>query len=338
MRRNHGQLQISAFRQAFTLVELMVVGAIIVMLMALTLFTMSMVAHSTKVAKTRATIQKIDTAMQNIFASRENSFITIKSKVAINYSNLTEEERQKIAAHFIWDTMRMEMPQSWAEVYDSTNPANKLGPITITGTSYSVVESPLLDYYWQAYNNAPSTNKPSRAALLFLIIQNLDPESLESFHGSEIADVDGFLVFVDAWGNPIQFLRWAPAFSDSDLQQNVLKMAGFTPQSNQSANEQWWKDRGTQLREQMELASKNHPDPMDERTDSIGWFLYPLIYSAGPDGKYGIAVETIDSNGMPVSPKVGPDGILDPFIDPYGMPYGSEHFDNIHNHRWYRSF
>ena len=83
----------------------------------------------------------------------------------------------------------------------------------------------------------------------------------------------------------------------------------------------------------MKRASAHHPDLLDERTDTIGWFLYPLIYSAGPDGKYGI------DEGDDLSPTVGSEGILDPFIFPYGMPDGTgSHFDNIHNHLWYRSF
>jgi len=352
MRTNRGQLRITAntIRQAFTLVELMVVGAIILLLIALTLFAMSMVTASTKITRTRATVQKIDTAMQPIFQTYEDKFAAITQKIAADYPvpALTEEEQQKIAAHFIRDTMRMEMPSSWAEVYDSAaNPRAPLRPIPMTlgGTTYTAIESPLLNYYWQEYDRVHQTGKePNRAALLFLIVQNLNPEALEAFHASEIADTDGdgLLEFVDAWGKPIQFLRWAPAFSDSDLQQDVLKMAGDFPKTaSQSGKENWWGARGQRLLAAMQQARINHPDPMDERVDMevIGWFLYPLIYSAGPDGKYGLSVETIDNNGNPQSPKVGQqEGILDPFMEPYGMPYGSDHFDNIHNHRWYRSY
>jgi len=343
MRTNRGQLRITAntIRQAFTLVELLVVGAIILILVALTLFAMSMVTASTKITKTRTTIQKIDTAMQHIFGTYEDKFVVIKKKVAADYPTPTfsEEEQQKIAAHFIRDTMRMEMPSSWAEVYDSAvNPHTPLGPIKITETDYAVEESPLLKYYWKAYETAEKT--PNRAALLFLVIQNLHPEALEAFHGSEVADTDGdgLLEFVDAWGKPIQFLRWAPAFSDSDLQQDVLKMAGDFPKTGpQSEKVTWWRAREIPLLDAMKRASANQPDLLDERTDTIGWFLYPLIYSAGPDGKYGITDEMMNGT-VPQSPTAENEGILDPFMFPLGMPDGSEHFDNIHNHQWYRSF
>ena len=330
------------YRQAFTLVELLVVGAVITILVVLTLFAMSKVTSSTRIAKTRATVQKLDVAMQQIFESYEDRFNVIKSRVDKDYADLSEAERQKITAHFIRDTMRMEMPSSWAEVYDSNHPDQPLGPIKITGTSYSVEESPLLSYYWQAYQ---STGKPpGRAALLFLVVQNLNPEALEAFHGNEVADTDGdgLLEFVDAWGKPIQFLRWAPAFPGSDLQPDVLKLAGYVSTVDAGANTAWWGSGAPHLQDAMKRASATHPDLLDERVNvvdgMIGWFLFPLIYSAGPDGKYDL----VDEN--PVSPKAGVGEIFDPFAFPYGIPEDSEgngvlnHLDNIHNHQWYRSF
>jgi hypothetical protein len=147
----------------------------------------------------------------------------------------------------------------------------------------------------------------------------LNPEALEAFHGSEvITGDDGLSVFADAWGNPIQFLRTAPAFHGSDVQPNVPALAGQP------------------LHNAMVQARAMYPDPTDEREDAVGWFLYPLIYSAGLDGKYGLIDENEDNNGNPVSPTVGVDGILDPFAFPLGMPFGG-HFDNIHNHQRYKA-
>ena len=345
MQCHQGQLQFfasqRASRRAFTLVEMLVVGAIIVILVTLTLVAARMAVNSAKETKTRATIQKIDTALRQIFESHEDKFRIIINQIDTDFPHYDEAERQRIAAHFIRDWMRMELPQSWAEVYDSTDPnQEKLGPIpvTINGMDYCVEESPLLDYYWQAYKNANGT--PSRAALLFLIIQNLNPEALSAFHGSEVVTGDdGLSVFADAWGRPIQFLRWAPAFHGSDIQPSVLALAGYTPGTNRENNEKQWTDRypaGQPLQDAMAKARALYPDPMDERAGAIGWFMYPLIYSAGLDGKYGLSDEVEDANRDPVSPQVGVDGILDPFAFPLGMPYGG-HFDNIHNHQRYKT-
>ena len=299
MKINQGQIQFTACaaRQAFTLVELLVVCAIIVILAGLALFVVSSVAHSSKVTKTRSTIQKLDAAMRQIFETYEDRFQEIKIRIAKDYpatpgesEEATRERQAAIAAHYIRDLMRMEMPQNGEEV--------QLEPLKLEykGTDYPPVEDSLslLEYY----RNTTVNTTPS-AALLFLIIQNLNPEALEAFHGSEVADTDGdgLLEFVDAWGKPIRFLRWAPAFSDSDIQ------------------------------------LKSFPDPTDERTGAVGWFLYPLIYSAGADGKYGLEDDPAQL------PMVGDDGILDPFKFPFGEPDGTRsHFDNIHNHQWYRNF
>ena len=327
MQRSHTQLRLTVNRQAFTLVELLVVCAVMVILAALTLVVISTVAHSSKVTKTRSTIQKLDAAMLQIFETYVDQFAVIKKRIALDNPELDEEERQKIAAHFIRDLMRMELPQTWAEA--GADPVE----MTHNGKAYSIEASPLLDYYRRAHSSA--TKPPSQAALLFLIIQNLRPEALEAFHGSEVADTDGdgLLEFVDAWGNPILFLRWAPAFSDSDWQQNVLSLCDppYVPQSNMQTNRDWWIARDERLQKAMETASVNHPDPLDERTNTVGWFLYPLIYSAGSDGRYGIHAD----EDFP--PTLGNGNILDPFALPYGMPEGASHFDNIHNHQWYRS-
>ena len=366
MKRKQQQLWTTASttRQAFTLVELLVVGAIIVILMVLTLFVMSSVTKSTKETKTRATITKLDVAFQQIFETYEEKAATIRSRVAREYRDDAMELREAVIAHFIRDTMRMEMPQSWAEIYDSTDPSHPLGPIPITfdgGTTYYRVEKPpVFDYYWDTYWQVyQATGKPpGRVALLFLIIQNLNPEALEAFHGSEVADTDGdgLMEFVDAWGKPIQFLRWAPAFpgggGGGGLQQDMLKLAGYVPEISGEANADWWRSsyrtgNPSELRQAMQEARNSPvgaPDPFDGRQNAIGWFLYPLIYSAGPDGKYDIVSKRTDSDGNPMSPTVQPGRILDPFAFPYGMPGDFDgngvlnHFDNIHNHQWYKTY
>jgi len=390
MKYRHEQLRITAgtARQAFTLVELLVVGAIIAILMALTLFVMSSVTKSTNETKTRATIQKLDVAVQQIFETYEGKAATVRSQVARDYHAETSpstsaetiaewepkrELREAVVAHFIRDTMRMEMPQSWAEVFDSrseTVPKAPLEPIPFVQGSFSaaVQEPAVFSFYYEVYvqyvnsfsnpaaREVAARTGPSRAALLFLIIQNLNPEALEAFHGSEVADTDGdgLLEFVDAWGKPIQFLRWAPAFpgggGGGGLQQDVLKLAGYVPQINGAANANWWRNNYRRenhpLTEAMKMA-RNSPvgaaDPFDGRQNAIGWFLYPLIYSAGPDGKYDIVSKRTDSDGNLMSPTVRTGRILDPFAFPFGMPGDFDgndvlnHFDNIHNHQWYKT-
>jgi len=53
----------------------------------------------------------------------------------------------------------------------------------------------------------------------------------------------------------------------------------------------------------------------------------PLIYSAGPDGDYGLGYDTI----APADPYAWPN---DTYEQVWGTPDASDgHYDNIHNHR-----
>ena len=316
MKHNHEQLRISTTRRAMTLVELLIVGGIIAILAALTLAVVNMVTTTTKITKTRSTIQKLDTAMQQIFETYEEKFAVIRRRVATDDAtkDLDREIQQKIVAHYIRDLMRMEMPQNWAEVQKE--------PLKMADAESFAEDSPLRQYYLQHGLQHGTANS---AELLFLIIQNLNPEALEAFHGSEVADTtgNGLLEFVDAWGKPIRFLRWAPGFSDSDFQQNVWKG------TSKPGRNMWGELQHAKIE-----ASANHPDLLDERVnvvpEVVGWFMYPVIYSAGPDGNYGL------DEGDNVPPEPGTEGILDPFGFPFGMPTGTSHLDNIHNHQWYR--
>ena len=329
MQRNPEQLRFSAHRQAFTLVELLVVCTIIAMLASLTLIAVRASAGSAKVSKTRATLQKLDTAMQQIFETYEDKFAAFKRRVDQNYPELSEENRLLLALHYVRDTMRMEMPQCWEETL--LEPL----PVYINGTSYPAVEmSPLLAYYQKECEKTVTAtqNFPHRSALLFLIIQNLNPEALSAFHGSEVADTDGdgLPEFVDAWGSPIQFLRWAPALTGSDLQQNVWTLAKPTAEG-------WLNNLQKEKHEACERQPCLLGLPVDVDKSAFGWFLYPLIYSAGPDKKYGLDVGNLDEGNGNVLPSNGEP--LDPYVYPCGMPDGTgDHFDNIHNHRWFGSF
>ena len=85
-----------------------------------------------------------------------------------------------------------------------------------------------------------------------MIVSMGSPEAMEQFSASEIGDTDGngYPEFLDGWGRPIWFLRWAPGFSPySDIQ--------TTDPTN------------------------NH-DPFDpQHFDANAYKLIPLIYSDG---------------------------------------------------------
>jgi prepilin-type N-terminal cleavage/methylation domain-containing protein len=365
-------------RRAFTLVELLMVVIIISILAGLSVVMMDATTKSAKESKTRSTIDKLDDAIQQIFEGYEEKLVKALEHAEYIVSQAEssfppgaglknrEDVVKKMALHFIRDRMRMELPSHWADVYDS-DPAKskpKLVPIktkfevelNVGGIKipfqFNTEEPPVFPYYYQTYKKAVDNGKePNRSALLFLIIQNLNPDALETFHGSEIGDTDGdgLPEFLDAWGHPILFLRWTPGFSGSDKQPNVIPNTVIVASEDQKEKEwtKWLKDNRA-------VESQKYSDPFDEDDITDSWFLYPLVYSAGADGMYGIAAykrieDHIDEPASPevvkrAVPAVPPAdeskslGILDPFAYPYGMPINessssAKHFDNIHNHR-----
>jgi len=342
----------------FTLVELLTVIVIISMLAAISLIALNGSYKEAKIAKTRSTIAKLDAAIQQIFEEYEEKFDAISidqtrlaSALGISVNNVTSNHVALAKLHFIRDLMRMEMPQKWDEVnHNSGGPI----PIGLGANAYAVDVPAVLAYYQQAflrYSGTPDLYESP--ALLYLIIANLNPEALENFHGSEIGtDIDGFQVFVDAWGTPIRFVRWAPAFPDSDKQPNVL--AGVT--FNLNGNSTLWPGVLT-ANLNGAGASTSVPDPFDNREPSAGgglaptgWFLYPLIISAGPDRIFDIDTTTAV---LPNDVNLSTTGIYNPFSEPTASPPvatgipdnrlnpydGSSvnsvlnHYDNIHNHR-----
>jgi hypothetical protein len=116
----------------------------------------------------------------------------------------------------------------------------------------------------------------AQAKCLYLWVMLAIPEAKAMFNGVEIADVDGdrWMSFVDAWGRPIGFLRWAP---------------GFSPNSD------------------IQIADPvAHHDPFDcRKADAAAYALFPLIY-AGPLQKDRNGDDSGISPGQNIQPTVFP--------------------------------
>jgi hypothetical protein len=169
-----------------------------------------------------------------------------------------------------------------------------------------------------------------------------DGEARSLFKESEIGDTDGdgALEFLDGWGHPINFLRWAPGF-DSQIQLNANNYTG-------PADQNWIKD-----------AAKDH-DPFDvyrvDQYDSgssppnpAAFRLVPLIYSGGRDETFGIRLVKpyVTWQGLPTNQNNPPNSLpkLSPYqkvSDPTATPPDNDYLgtpnadgtatDNIHNH------
>ncbi len=273
-------------RCGFTLVELLVVITIIVMLAGLTLGALSSARETARATKTQSMIARLNA----IIMQKYESYMT--RRVPIVTSGMDPEDAAETRLGALWDIMRMEMPERWNDLTDLPIEA-PYRPAT-TELYGSVYQSALSDH------GADLVGQNSDAECLYMIVSMGVPEGLANFSQDEIGDTDkdGLPEFLDGWGKPIRFLRWAPGFtSDSEIQSDATDASG----------------------------AYVYPDPFNPLDPTAGYHLIPLIYSEGPDKKPGINVTNDHHFQLP-------DG---PFQDlAVGQPDGTgNHYDNIHNHR-----
>jgi prepilin-type N-terminal cleavage/methylation domain-containing protein len=339
---------------AFTLIELMVVVVIIVLLAALGATVYFSAMQSAREIKTISTIIKLDETIAEIYESYESKFNNIENFLnptshATFNNNKASIDMPRLKRQLICDLMRMEMPSNQAEVNNPPQEFNNDGSTT-SGAPYQLANSEVKDIYSteKARPNSIVSNLATESAeLLYLIVVNLAPEALENFTSSEIGDTDndGLMEFIDGWGRPIAFIRFAPGFTDTDRQPDVIRIRehlGKTPSI--PADHNVLTDLSVS-----ELGGilNQWSDPFNPNTvNDVSWFLYPVIMSAGRDGQFGIIA------ARNASPAPAPAGIslddpgsaaatlsLDPFSSgvSIGLPDGrNTHHDNIHNHANFR--
>jgi prepilin-type N-terminal cleavage/methylation domain-containing protein len=278
-------------RWAFTLTELLVTVTILGILAGLIFTAINSARQKARVARTKATIAKLHT----IVMERYESYV--RRRVPINTAGMTAAQAQLARLKALRDIMRMEMPECPDDVTQ--------GP-KVTGVTRPAISQA----YLARYNASPPTPTYNVAEIFYMWVTMTNPEARGQFAENEIGDTDGdgWPEFIDAWGNPIMFLRWAPDFLPAN---------------------------GADTQVQTGDPVKDH-DPLDPyRVDSNAWRMVPLIYSAGPDGIYDIEIKAGYDMTNPYAGDLGkPKDLANESRTAPGPANGTlDHYDNIHNHR-----
>jgi prepilin-type N-terminal cleavage/methylation domain-containing protein len=266
-------------RRGFTLVELLVVIAIIAMLAGAVMGALARTQEVARADATKATVAKLHALVMR----REESYAS--RRIPMNLNATLKQGQQAYAAlrkQVLRDLMRMEMPERWCDI--------------TTGPLVAGLPQPSLQHLYQTKYNA---NKPGassdhqQAKCLYLWVTTSIPEAKTMFSTKEVApnlDGDNWPMFIDGWGNPIGFLRWAPgATTWSDVQIDDTASTNF------------------------------HHDPFDPNfIEPTAYHLYPLIF-AGVLSK----VNGFDDYGIALGNGAVPNDctITAPTLDPYSAPY-----------------
>lgn len=296
----------SAFRipkSAFTLVELLITMAIIAILAGLLLGVAARAGERGREARTKAMIGRLHTLVMEHYDTYKDRRAPLADEVvdAIN-SNLAPRNRGPALAearlYALRELMLMEMPDRWSDVWLTALPGNATAAATVPaaqpplyldasgGGSFNGGVTPLNEAYRrqcrasiEGINSITGNrntvdnlldNQGAECLYMVVMLATADGEARTLFNESSIGDVDGDGApeFLDAWGRPINFLRWAPGY-ESDLQTNANSL-----DSDESA----W----------INQADADH-DPFDLfKSDPVAFRMVPLIFSAGSDESYGV--------------------------------------------------
>lgn len=284
--RVHSVLGVSQSRSGFTIVELLVVAVIMLMLATLMLGGLSRVRHRAKVDKTKSTIRKIN----EIIMPQYESYLRRRVPFATS-SDARQNARNRLVA--IRLLMVREMPDNWNDVFPSVvalrNDVNVPSYLK-TGSVYSYAS------VRQLCQTSPTFSANGSAECLYMIASrgSSEPYVMEQFRQDEVGDTDGDGApeFLDAWNQPIIFLRWAPGFSASPgtpgVRSTPLNPVGGGFSTIQLAD------------------SERYHDPFDPmRVDAAGYTMVPLVVSGGANRLTGLEIVLNGWAGLALQSIVG---------------------------------
>lgn len=332
-------------RSGFTLVELMTVIAIIGLLSAFSVTIVRSSIESAKETQTRTTIAKIDNVLTTAYEKYQYRRVDLTNYYRNYSTNKTLAEKTEYRIGKLRDKLRCDFPCTPEELGLPSVPRFENGAshsdypdsLKYTPIQWAIVKAietaaaggtlSSLPYEEESPAGTVEYRFVANAELLYLVIMNADPEARSLFSEREVADVDGngLKEFVDGWGKPICWARWAPSLPRSDRQPSI---DSILDQINANG-----------------ALSKYDADPFDPLgfgyQGEVGWFLVPYVFSAGPDGIYGLNMPGMDGD----SNWTNVDFVNDPFAGCtstgswapvgyalVGQEINKSYKDNIDNH------
>lgn len=307
--------QLHSARIGFTLVELLVTLAVIAILSAIVLGALSSAAETTRERRTQSLIRRLDAVITARWDSYRTRRVTIGTPSGTGPAAAAWDRLWSLR-----ELMRFEMPQIWSDV-DVPGPPQHLSTFPALQRAYKrKLDAATNALTARGLTAAQSTTLLLRfqdAECLYLIVSMANDEgnaTADHFRENDVGDADGdtLLEFHDGWGQPIRFLRWAPGYV-SELQPAILPGPDATYGTADDI-----KETSAATKPPYERDQENYHDPFDPmRVDMPTgsprrvFKLYPLIYSAGPDGQWDLGITPPPTPGEQSDPyQIPSSGVL----------------------------
>ena len=291
LRNSHPRLGEARRRGGVTLIELLIAILIISILAGLILGVAAVAAETAREAHTRHMVTRLHTLLMEHYDSYKTRRVRLRDEVVNKINTLSASQRGRALAearlYALRELMLMEIPDRWSDILLAGVPSSPTTAVTRypvyldvsnSANGRTALANTYLRRYWQAAATAPdgatlTENQGAECLYMVITIACGDGEARTLFHESDIGDTDGDGApeFLDGWGRPINFLRWAPGF-DSQIQINANELGDPIP-----SNSAWI------------TAAANDHDPFDIfRSDAFAFRMVPLIFSGGRDETFSI--------------------------------------------------
>jgi len=322
-------------RRGVTLVELLITMTIMAIIAAAILGTAAAAIEGAREKKTQSLITKLHTLLMERYASYETRRIDVAPAIIQEIDKWVAQAptpadfkvRSTARGQMLADArllgvrelMKKEMPDCWEDV--------KYVPAVLSQAP------PLAQTYFRRYQQLPSQptlSSAESAECLYLVIINAtgDGEARTLFSKQDIGDTDedGAPEFIDGWGNPIGWMRWAPGVT-SDLQPR--NPDGTRPgEVDHDPFDLFRRDSPTVTAPQLDWYPNVKANPssaltfrqvyeMNMRlrmqralganmTHQTAYRLTPLVYSAGPDGESKLLIIDYSASNANQIPRLDP--------------------------------
>lgn len=352
--------------------------SIIAILATLLLGALSAAGETAKSVQTKTLVLRLHNQVITLYESYASRRLPIKPTQGIQQTFDWENQnsalgfrtrvaRRKVLA--VRELMRMEMPDRYEDLL--------FEPRWLTmgdGQAARPVQPYLKSAYLQRIRALDSRipwgrllavvsrdNESAECLYMMINIAIQDPAMLEQYSRTNIGDTDqdGMPEFVDAWGYPIEWIRW-PAGFESEYQPmfRVHKEMQLQDNPPKNASQLFHSDQPKDPADDDYFLTRDpvgHPDqfnplnvgPSETRRPwepgtappEYGYGLIPLIMSPGPNGEYGIFFARGNRAEYEFSASEDGSDPYNTYEDSKGQPrYMGETLpdglwlDNIHNH------